>query len=97
MVRKQSTGQRSMKIVDLLGDEGDVPCERGELGRSFIAAISPEKTVSTGKKSPFGPHWDGALKAVPKTATAPSDGPDICIQGAALPPMLATHKTGENR
>ncbi|MGB3289417.1 hypothetical protein [Bordetella trematum] len=82
-----------MKIVDILGDEGDVPCGRGELGRAFMAAISPEKTDSTGKKSPFGRSWDEVLKVVPNTATAPSD---ICIQGAALPPELTTHKTREN-
>lgn len=52
MVRQR----RSMKIADLLGDDGEMLGEMGDLGSSFAAALNPGQDPSVRFKSPFSRH-----------------------------------------
>lgn len=60
MVRQR----RSIKVADLLGDDGDMVGEMGDLGRAFAAALSPAQDPSVSFKSPFGRHEGQGSTAV---------------------------------
>lgn len=48
--------RRSMKVADLLGDDGEMLGEMGDLGRAFAAGLNQEQEPSVRLKSPFRRH-----------------------------------------
>lgn len=46
--------RRSMKIVDMLGEDGAASDEQGDLGQAFFAAANPKLAYTARWKSPFG-------------------------------------------
>lgn len=56
--------RRSMKVADLLGDDGEMLGEMGDLGRAFVAALRGGREVSVIKKSPFRRHVERGSKTV---------------------------------
>lgn len=54
MVRQQVARRRSMKILDILGEDDAASDERGDLGQAFVAAVDPRRVDASRWKSPFG-------------------------------------------
>ena len=73
MVRQQVGRRRSTKILDILGDDGVAPNERGDLGQAFVAAVDPKLAYSTKWKSPFGRRNVTDSRAAGEVATERSD------------------------
>jgi len=46
--------RRSMKIVDILGEDGAGSDEQGGLGQAFVAAANPKLAYTARWKSAFG-------------------------------------------
>lgn len=68
--------RRSLKVADLLGDDGEMLGERGDLGLAFVAALHRGQEVSVIRKSPFRRHDERGSTTVAEedqAAARPSD------------------------
>lgn len=48
--------RRSLKVADLLGDDGEMLGERGDLGLAFAVVLHPEQRAGVRIKRPFDRH-----------------------------------------